>query len=1078
MGKTRSRKKKPAFSLSPLVWLLVCLIGLFLLVLPSFSRHSQAQTTNSLTEGVSFVLTADKRVIDVTKGDDKITFTATLTKNGQPLANYPIRGINGSELFPDKNGKIVESDLKTDATGKATFTYVAGNSVEDIVDVSAMTDLGLPSDQPVAQSLVGVAYAIDSAQTIINEARFAYSYFAPTTTVVRQNPNNPDSPYAGLPNQPDAGMDQTEVDNNGTPSTGGDGGQTESAGAVLTLMDVPASINQDQTSFKITGTLTYNGATQLGSVTISGATGSDGATIPLPVLNPVTVGQAGSNSPGFSFQFLNVPKGDRVITVSVKGNIILPPGTGTDTTAVPQAVEITQGTGAPPSGSEDTGNQPPADTGGTGGGTGDTNDISGDSQTQTVGLIDLQVTLAEGSSGTDTLMFPFKISARYNGNPIAAQIKAFPPGKFTAIKSIPGADGDYVTTYSLDSNDRGKLIDLNFEATSSLNGKPLSGGKTYELNTAYNNPLSGDRVRNITVKPGFTELTKPTRNIGDHTFSGDASDLRGGISAGRDGFTNAIKKLGNEGNGYTSIDVSVTGGDGKPVPNAEVEISVTTPGSIAKSGSVACDPSTTSLCTTKGDVYKNIFASTKGGGTSNDGTLTVYFFMGISSQSATVSFRHHFYSDLDAWTYAEPDPTTVTFVVKGGGAGGGNGAGGDQSKAEGTLASISLSPANVVVTKPGYENVGKSTLTIKNNTSGTISAAAGIGQVTGTYITGISDSRKGDIPAGGVKTIQLTVRWTPTAQEIKDSDSGNPPTPPAAKIGVGASIQSKDGSSSENLNVTLAVNSSSSGAGSGSGGSGDGGNGQEKPPANDNAVRKEQAAKLFDSITCTPAGVYRTINCKYNKDLNPFLSAVERLAEVEISAKQPDQGALVFYVDGSSQSQVEVKPRNITQKGSISIRVETTVESASFTITKKIWSLNDRYDPLEQIKTYSVKSGESYISEGDGGGDNTNMQTFEFDPSQLLQAPNIQGGTNDAWSQFKDLSFVSKSDKDKIRAELDKINSDPNYRNTGLNNISSIVRSSAAGLSGYSNRGLDNSDPEYRQAYDALGDLSHGHIYG
>ena len=194
------------------------------MILPSFSRHSQAQTTNPLTEGVNLSLVPDKRVVDITKSDDKITFIATLTKNGQPLANYPIKGVNGSELFPDKNGKIGGKDLKTDSTGKATFTYIAGNSVEDIVDVSAVANLALSSDQPTAQSLAGVAYAQSESTDEWSEDDTVSST---NTTIIRDNPST--SLYGGVSAQPSQ-MDtkETTETEEGTPSTGGDQGQTES----------------------------------------------------------------------------------------------------------------------------------------------------------------------------------------------------------------------------------------------------------------------------------------------------------------------------------------------------------------------------------------------------------------------------------------------------------------------------------------------------------------------------------------------------------------------------------------------------------------------------------------------------------------------------------------------------------------------------------------------------------------------------------------------------------------------------------------------------------------------------------
>ncbi|MFH0905346.1 MAG: hypothetical protein V1826_01335 [bacterium] len=86
---------------------------------------------------VELSLSADKRVVDITRAGDKITFTALLLQNGLPLANYKVFPINGSQLFPDRGVISPAEAVITDTQGEATFTYTPANR-EDIIEISAV----------------------------------------------------------------------------------------------------------------------------------------------------------------------------------------------------------------------------------------------------------------------------------------------------------------------------------------------------------------------------------------------------------------------------------------------------------------------------------------------------------------------------------------------------------------------------------------------------------------------------------------------------------------------------------------------------------------------------------------------------------------------------------------------------------------------------------------------------------------------------------------------------------------------------------------------------------------------------
>ncbi|MBN2585354.1 hypothetical protein JXA59_01755 [Patescibacteria group bacterium] len=1047
--------------------MLVCLIGLFLLVLPSFDRDSEAQTnTNSLTEGVSLTLSADKRVVDVAKSDDKITFTATLTRNGQPLSNYPIRGINGSELFPDKNGKIGETGLRTDASGKAEFTYVAGNRVEDIVDISAVANLALSAEQPIARGLVGIAYGQSESED--TEWKAEETTASPNVTIVRNTEATPDyNQEAAQPNIMDT-VEQPASEGDGSST----GGQSESSYPVVVTLNVPEYIGANDTSFSVGGSLTYNGNRQLGTVEIS-VTTSDGAEIS-PAKTTRTAGNAG-NSSFLSAQFM-VPRGDREITVTAVGYVDLSNDSGgrsRNNTSETTTIRFDQGMPSSEeaiSGSEDQDNQ---------GGPGDTNDTSGDSQTQT-GSIDLTVNRSESSASLETSMFPLKISARYNGNPIAVKIKTFGDGQFTTVKSIGGADGDYATTFQ--PNTKGGIVPLKFDATATLNGKSLSGEADYSLNTAYNNPLASDRVRKIAVNAGATELNPPTRNVGEHTYFGYASDLRGGKSAGRDHFS-IIDKLGGEGNGYASIDVSITGGDGTPVPNAAVEARVTTPGTIAKSGSVACDTSTTSYCPTGGDVYKTITANTN-----DKGTLTVYFFAGISSRSATVSFRHRFYSDVDGWTYAETDPTEVTFTVKGGrssvtgglssgdgspGSGSDGSDSGDGSAGRGGDEDYIHDPDDLLELE-----VSPGSLSFTLNPDGTAPAAQKIT---------ITASLKNPDKVSGSATL---IVHAPMDSGV-NVDKGN-------RNNAGNNLKYTIGKSRESLPVSVYPVTATSSRSARINIHIEGKNVNQVDIEQwryvDVTIKKAtdlNEGKDLNQIEAEILDLANKIEIKRDvadpdiaggKSDNRFTVSIDRNKVIEAESRLSDMYLKVYVIGDTSDSNIRYYIGNSTKpvlklpelsiKGEdakITVSSATGVPEGSFVWLKVVeirYTAGSATNKKNPVPYNGKVLPEGTSSDNDN---NTNTQEFEFDPNAPLQGTNMQSSANDIWNRVKDFSFLSKTNKDKIKAELDKIATQTGYGDKyGLGNVRQIIRN---GLAGSGTHPVPQTDPEYQEAYDALGDL-------
>src|SRR5680860_16414 len=122
-------------------------IALSLIINPSvitaFAQDSATNTASqsTITDLTSLTLSADKRVIDITDSDDKITFTATLTYDGFPMPGYEIAAINGSQLFPD-DGNILEDGLITDLNGQVQFTYKPSGNREDIIDISVIAYVG------------------------------------------------------------------------------------------------------------------------------------------------------------------------------------------------------------------------------------------------------------------------------------------------------------------------------------------------------------------------------------------------------------------------------------------------------------------------------------------------------------------------------------------------------------------------------------------------------------------------------------------------------------------------------------------------------------------------------------------------------------------------------------------------------------------------------------------------------------------------------------------------------------------------------------------------------------------------
>lgn len=1149
-----------------------------MLVLPSFDRNSSAQSSDSSTSDVSLVLVPDKQVIDITDPTDKIIFTATLTKAGQPLSGYPVVGVSGNELFPDLTGEIPEPKMVTDADGKVTFEYVTRKTSEDVIDVSAVatiaqvSDIGFNPDAGGGNRLapklwVGQAFAqasdtgtpptvaSNTTQVIADDPATDYlkqiadalkntksestsgDTNAPSSLTARWeelndgngiihyeavlNPddadrvqfpkivfdnNSYDAGWFSSVSQPIGGSSNVSIHKTGqvqfnfdpnaslhrnitfTVYLGGDNPQAnrnvankflairqasfrvEQRGPTPEELEQQQRISQEGVRFeltasppnivngtnpspvKISGVLSYDGQPVRGSVTIS-ATGPgsfEGGTY-------LTVGTSKGTSPASAeFSTIYHPSANQTkdITITAQGKLSEGNAAGySESKSVEIAVQ-----GATDSGEEGGGDQgEQGDRGGESAEPGDTNDTSGDSQTQT-GQILLTVNRSESSSNIDTSMFPLKLSARYNGNPVAVQIKTFGDGQFTTVKSISGADGDYSTTFQ--PKTKGGLVQLNFEATTTLNGKSLFGEADYSLNTAYDNPLASDRVRKITVNAGATELNPPTRNVGEHTYSGYASDLRGGKSAGRDHFS-IIDKLGGEGNGYTSIDVSITGGDGQPVPDAAVEARVTTPGTIAKSGSVACDTSTTSYCPTGGDVYKTITANTN-----SKGTLTVYFFAGISSRSVTVSFRHRFYSDIEGWTYAETDPTEITFTIKGGsggvsggGTGGGSdpgsGSGDDQKETDKSQFSVRVNPTQLTfkITEmqadPSNHKVtvtfhqpAKSEMTPRNENilmgikvkSGMMKISAGgaagsRGDFIGKYYKPDKEAKE--------ESYEFTIFYDKNMQSTSTGE-------------IHISVSGRD--KNEDLvygEATTTVNFAAGGT-------------EEQNQA-------EDLKKIWNAISQPTRGggtEQRIVTTSFDKSVLENLSRHTEAYTVKITLTIYPGENMSYAVNDGGRKQL-VGLFNLHEYSNLKVAVFGDGD-VIFSVTAAL----DLSEPIEkdvnwkqQRTTYTFGYSDE---DGESGDDSADTQEFEFDPNAPLQGTNMQTSANDAWNRIKDYSFVSKNDKDKIKAELDKIGNTPGYGEQGLRNVRGIIYRS---LQGSGRNPIPSSDPGYKEAYDMLGDL-------
>lgn len=160
-------------------WTALGVLALVLVTSASMRYRTSAQATQGIVlrqqANVELLLSADKRVVDLTQAGDNIRFTVQLLRDGQPLANYKVYPVVGSQLFPDA-GEVSVEEITTNTNGEGTFTYrPAEGAREDIIDISA------------------VAY-VNRAKIVATPATLAYDNISNLFTAFAQEDNSETPP--------------------------------------------------------------------------------------------------------------------------------------------------------------------------------------------------------------------------------------------------------------------------------------------------------------------------------------------------------------------------------------------------------------------------------------------------------------------------------------------------------------------------------------------------------------------------------------------------------------------------------------------------------------------------------------------------------------------------------------------------------------------------------------------------------------------------------------------------------------------------------------------------------------------